>query len=156
MSTLYAACLCGLALAHSAVAAEPDAAADERLLTEAGLKTDGSALLDFFRSRTLADTDRARIGALIRNLGHDDFEERHARGRVALEEAHEVSRRDRLHDHIVHGDDGTCPGSRGPGERVELADELARAAHGDHGLTAVDGRAHDLHATRADEQQVVA
>jgi hypothetical protein len=49
---------------------------DEGALRGAGLATDGPGLLEFFRKRTLGDTDRARIEALVRRLGDDDFEVR--------------------------------------------------------------------------------
>jgi HEAT repeat protein len=66
---LWTALLCCLALAPA-----PDPAdADEAVVKEAGLQTDGPALLDFFRKLTLGETDRARVLALIRDLGDDDF-----------------------------------------------------------------------------------
>jgi HEAT repeat protein len=49
-------------------------AADLKTLKEAGLDgEDGAGLLNFFRSRTLADEDRDKIQALIRQLGDDDY-----------------------------------------------------------------------------------
>src|SRR5215831_14151923 len=54
---------------------EPDAAAlDERVLKEARLAVDGPSLLEFFRKRTISNTDLERIGQLIRDLGDDSFE----------------------------------------------------------------------------------
>ena len=44
----------------------------------------------------------------------EDAQEYQARVRVALEEAHEVGRRDRLHDHLVHGDDRARTGAGDP------------------------------------------
>jgi hypothetical protein len=63
------ACVALLALLASAPADD----ADERALREAKVGTDGPALLQFFRSRTLDDDDRARILALVRKLGNDSF-----------------------------------------------------------------------------------
>jgi hypothetical protein len=48
-------------------------AADEQTLRTAKLGVDGPALLEFFRQRTLANADRDKILALIRQLGDDDF-----------------------------------------------------------------------------------
>ena len=66
---------CCLLLIVTGICAEvPDAVkADEETLKTAGLGTDDAALLDFFRSKTLADADRDKIAALIRDLGADDF-----------------------------------------------------------------------------------
>jgi hypothetical protein len=52
------------------------AAVDEQILTDAGLPTDGSSLLDFFRKRTIAAPDQERLKQLIRQLGDDSFEAR--------------------------------------------------------------------------------
>jgi HEAT repeat protein len=46
---------------------------DTATLREAGVKADGPALLEFFRKRTFSDDDRARLAALVRQLGHEDF-----------------------------------------------------------------------------------
>jgi HEAT repeat protein len=56
-------------------AGENDAeqAADEKMLKDAGLKTDGDALLNFFRQRTLSDVDMTRLREAIHLLGDDDF-----------------------------------------------------------------------------------
>jgi HEAT repeat protein len=62
-------CLC-----PPAGAASPQTiAADEQTLRNAKLGVDGPALLEFFRQRTLANADREKILALIRQLGDDDF-----------------------------------------------------------------------------------
>jgi hypothetical protein len=53
-----------------------DSSAHEATLKTAGLKTDGPALLDFFRNRTLSDADQKKLAALVRQLGADEFEER--------------------------------------------------------------------------------
>ena len=52
---------------------------DENLLREAGIGTDGPALLRFLRSRIATEADRAQVESLIRQLGHDDFEVRERR-----------------------------------------------------------------------------
>jgi hypothetical protein len=100
-----------LALPPRPLAADEAAEADEKVLKDAGVGTDGPALLDFFRRRTLSDVDRKRIGGLIGQLGSNSFEDREqasrslrARGtpavpflRRALGEADlEVARRARL------------------------------------------------------------
>ena len=52
-------------------------AADEQILKSADhLASDGPALLDFFRNRTVQGADQNRLDRLIRQLGHDDFEMR--------------------------------------------------------------------------------
>ncbi len=47
--------------------------ADEQTLKAAGIASDGPALLEFFRKRTLTDVERDKILALIRQLGNDSF-----------------------------------------------------------------------------------
>jgi hypothetical protein len=46
---------------------------DEQLLQKAQIDTSGPALLNYFRQRTVADTDRQRIEALIRQLGDSAY-----------------------------------------------------------------------------------
>jgi hypothetical protein len=48
-------------------------AQDERLLKAHGIGTDGPALLDFVRKRTLGDADLRRLDELIQQLGDDQF-----------------------------------------------------------------------------------
>jgi hypothetical protein len=48
-------------------------AADEALLQKAGLKTDGPALLAFFRQRTLSQDRVAQLAATVRRLGDNAF-----------------------------------------------------------------------------------
>jgi HEAT repeat protein len=63
-----------LALIPPAPAVGPDAIkADEELLRDAKLATDGPALLEFFRQRTLTGANRARIQALVQQLGDRSF-----------------------------------------------------------------------------------
>ncbi|MFL5240921.1 MAG: HEAT repeat domain-containing protein [Gemmataceae bacterium] len=49
---------------------------DERVLKEARQDLTGPALLEFFRKRTLGDSDRQRITGLIKQLGDDAFQTR--------------------------------------------------------------------------------
>jgi hypothetical protein len=60
--------------------------ADEKLLRDHKIATDGPGLLDYFRKRTLGDAGLARINELVRQLGDDEFEvrEKAAEGLVAL------------------------------------------------------------------------
>jgi HEAT repeat protein len=55
------------------VKAAVQVAADEAVLKNAGLKTDGQSLLGFFQRRTLTDPDRDSAGKLIRQLGSDSY-----------------------------------------------------------------------------------
>lgn len=72
------------ALALTAILAASDTPAqtddsishDEKVLKEAGIGSDGPALLEFFRKRTLSEKDRARIALLISRLGDEDFDVR--------------------------------------------------------------------------------
>jgi HEAT repeat protein len=58
-------------------AADPETvAADEQVLKDAKLPTDGPALLDFFRKRTSPDVGRARIEILVRELADSDAKRR--------------------------------------------------------------------------------
>ena len=46
---------------------------EEKILKDAGLPTDTSSLLKFFRTRTPSDADRANLAALVRKLGSRSF-----------------------------------------------------------------------------------
>jgi hypothetical protein len=66
-----------LAFGSAGRATDPDpGTADEQVLKEVGLSTDGVALLDYFRKRTLTDADRQQIDTLIRQLGDSSFKVR--------------------------------------------------------------------------------
>jgi hypothetical protein len=52
---------------------EPERSADERILKEAGVATDGPALLDYLRRQTPDPTDHARLTRAVRLLGDDSF-----------------------------------------------------------------------------------
>src|SRR5262245_39977684 len=63
--------------AMSAFATSPDLIDDDvQTLKSAGVGTDAAALIEFFRGKTLEDADRARIVALIRDLGANEFKVR--------------------------------------------------------------------------------
>jgi hypothetical protein len=94
----------------AAVVAARDDAEDTKLLQENRVGTDGPALLEFFKKRVVRGDDAARLKALVRKLGDDDFDVREtaskqlvaegARARPFLQEAVsdpdvEVSRRSR-------------------------------------------------------------
>src|SRR5712692_5579293 len=49
---------------------------DEKTLQEGKVGTDGPALLEFVRSRTLSDAERAKLAETVRRLGHNDFDVR--------------------------------------------------------------------------------
>jgi hypothetical protein len=57
-------------------AAEDETAADAKLLKGVGLESDGPALLEFFRKRTLNQASQDRITALVRQLGDRAFRNR--------------------------------------------------------------------------------
>src|SRR4051794_7022835 len=63
----------GAAVAAAAIGgsflAPAGTADDEQLLIDARVGTDGPSLLAYFRQRTIGETDRQRIEALIRKLG---------------------------------------------------------------------------------------
>jgi HEAT repeat protein len=52
---------------------EEDLAEAEKIVSQAGLKTDSDSLLAFLRRRTLSDADRARLAATVRDLGDNSF-----------------------------------------------------------------------------------
>ena len=68
--------LTGMTIPTAARAQTKPADADYRLLQGVGLKTDGPALLDYFRQRTYKETDPAELALLIKQLGSDSFAER--------------------------------------------------------------------------------
>src|SRR5438067_1358347 len=59
-------------------AAEPDPELvnAEKTLQNAKVELTGTALLQFFRERTLTPTDRKKLADAVRRLGDDDFETR--------------------------------------------------------------------------------
>jgi HEAT repeat protein len=64
----------GLLLAASAIAVGQDTTAgDQQLLKAVGVGSDAQSLLDFFRRRTITETDLNDIRELIRQLGDESF-----------------------------------------------------------------------------------
>jgi hypothetical protein len=70
---------------------DPDLAAAEKTLQEAGVAADGPNLVKFFRQRTLSKAERKKLGGLVPLLGHESFQVRRkaskdllAAGRAAL------------------------------------------------------------------------
>jgi HEAT repeat protein len=63
-----------LALSVASQAADDDSGlADLQVLKKAGVPSDNDGLLNFFRRRTLTESDRERIEGLIRDLGNNEF-----------------------------------------------------------------------------------
>src|SRR5262249_31640069 len=57
---------------------------DEQTLPAAGLRTDGAALLEFFRRRTVASVEPERLAVLVKQLGHGPEGEKAAEELVGL------------------------------------------------------------------------
>ncbi len=55
---------------------QPDLTPDEKTLRDQKIGTDGPALLEFIRQRTLSDAQRTKLAETVRRLGHNDFDER--------------------------------------------------------------------------------
>src|SRR4051812_43862997 len=64
--------------------ARADSTADELVLTQAGLTTDGAGLLEFLRRRTADGADETRLKTLIRQLGDDSFHAREQASRLLV------------------------------------------------------------------------
>jgi len=93
----------------------------------------------------------ARFAQALGQLAHQG-----QRGdRVLFEECQEVGGSDGLRGDVVEGDHRAGSGSLAAGERVQLTDELARAANGDEHLLAVGRRVDDLDAPITKKQDVV-
>src|SRR5262245_39581426 len=75
------------ALVAAAWAADPAESIkeDEALLEKAGLKTDGAALLEYFRKRTPDAAARQEMSKLVKQLDSDDFGTRQAAARKLVE-----------------------------------------------------------------------
>jgi hypothetical protein len=91
--------LCLPALACTGIAAEESQqhTLDVQVLKAVQLGVDGPALLDFFKKRTVTDTDRTEIDELIKQLGDEDFDKREKakeslidRGPVAMKQLKEA------------------------------------------------------------------
>src|SRR5262249_40278812 len=72
---LYLLLSLGLAVSPPARAAEA-ASADEKLLAEHKLPTDGPGLLEYFKKRGSDELSDAKLKQLVEQLGADDFFER--------------------------------------------------------------------------------
>lgn len=77
----------------------PQIAADELLLKNAGLTTDGDSLLAFFKKRTLPDSEREKVVQFIRQLGSESYRSREqaaaeliGRGPVVIELLREAAK----------------------------------------------------------------
>jgi hypothetical protein len=66
-------CLGGLAWPAAGAAGEGPQAADEGILKQAGLGSDGPALVEYFRKQTPTAAERARLTQLIKRLGDPSF-----------------------------------------------------------------------------------
>jgi HEAT repeat protein len=129
-----------LLLPPLALGAERDA--DERTVREAGVGTDGAALLLFFRNRTLNNTDRDAIAALIKKLGDDSFDEREKASaelialgpraerqlRVAVEKDNDAEVRRRAEDCLAQLAKGSDPALLAAAARLLGARKAAGAA----------------------------
>jgi hypothetical protein len=73
---LAVALLLVAAVARAEPPAAPDTADDEKFLAGAGVKTDGPALVEFFRARVPADVTPEKLADLVKQLGDDEFEVR--------------------------------------------------------------------------------
>jgi HEAT repeat protein len=71
--TLTALASVVLLVAAAALRADEALDADVAFLRLARVNTDGAGLLSFFRSRTLSEADRGRLGQFVRQLGDDAF-----------------------------------------------------------------------------------
>src|SRR5262245_44094391 len=63
---------------------ENSLAGDFKLLGEAGVGTEGSSLVEFFRKQLPTDEERRAIAHLVVRLGHDDFEVREEASRKLI------------------------------------------------------------------------
>jgi HEAT repeat protein len=73
---LAVALLLAATVARAEPPAAPDTADDEKLLAEAGIKTDGPALVGYLRGRVPEEVSAEKLAAMVRQLGDDDFDVR--------------------------------------------------------------------------------
>lgn len=71
---IWLAAVCCVLVCHPSLA--EDNAGDEQMLRAAGIATDETSLLDFFRKQTADEASLPRARALIKQLGSDEFTER--------------------------------------------------------------------------------
>jgi HEAT repeat protein len=77
----------GLWLWHSSnldIQAEEPGEADAQLLKSQGIASDGPALLEFFRQRSLKSSDRRRLEELVRQLSSDNYRDRETASRLLI------------------------------------------------------------------------
>lgn len=72
IAVVLTAAFSGLAL-YGAEKADDPLPGDEKILVDAGLKTDGASLVEFFLKRTLSPKEIEELRRTIRLLGHDVF-----------------------------------------------------------------------------------
>src|SRR5947209_2794284 len=60
-------------LAAGTAQGDEQTAADEATLRKANVASDGPALLEFFRKRSLSEADQQRLAATVRQLADPDF-----------------------------------------------------------------------------------
>jgi len=87
--------LCWLAGFSTMAVAENDPnqqAIDEQALKTVQLGTEGPALLDFFKKRTITDADRSQVDELISQLGDEEFENREKAKRTLIDRGPAVIR----------------------------------------------------------------
>src|SRR5438132_13591210 len=65
-----------VASARPALADAESLASDEKLIADAGLRTDPASLLTYFRQRTLSETERSKLAAKVQLLGDQSFQVR--------------------------------------------------------------------------------
>src|SRR6266851_4196539 len=89
MSALRVALVSGLLSALACRVSADESA--EAICKSAGQKTDGAALLDYFKKRTVSEASKARLADLVAKLGDKSFRERDrasaelvAAGRMAI------------------------------------------------------------------------
>jgi hypothetical protein len=104
----------------------PELEYDLKALAEARVGTDGPALLEFLRQRSLPDDERARIPALVRKLGDDDFGAREQAAALLVKAGRAAVPylRPALRDRDLE----IARGARDCLDRIESASDLALAA----------------------------
>ena len=112
--------------ADKPVQSDPELDYDLKTLAEARIGTEGPALLDFLRQRSLPDDERARIPALVRKLGDDDFGAREQAAALLIKAGRAAVPylRPALRDRDLE----IARGARDCLERIESASDLALAA----------------------------
>lgn len=115
-------CLHLLVTATLAASSDP-IKADEETLKKAGFHVDDGALIDFFRSKTLEEGDRAKIAALIRDLGADEFKVREKASRALVKIGGKAA--SLLHQAMGSGDVEVARRAKACVEKIEQKQEPA-------------------------------